>query len=685
MGFAAKTAATAGLVSAPVIALSEGVLRIMALARLKLAMGITVAIGVTATVAWVGAHREPRAFDRPKHANPRPNHEAPAVINSPTHEPSRSQPKAAAPYTGKEAGPLLAGRAFMSSAKNSQKNSTDRSPDGVPDSSRPAGDSIYADSRVQTQKPASAEAAKPEQVSRNERAVGEMLFAKEWVPNDPMSHGGDGLGPVYNDTSCVACHGLGSPGGAGPESKNVVIMTASPNGCGKETAPEVFHPGFGGSKSAVLHHYGTDPRYSSWRRGFPNTSSSNQPNHAAGRDEGSVQARINALKEQTAPERRLSSRSVNVPTMNGFTVRLSERNTPPLFGVGQIDKIPSEVLVAVAALQPEKTRGRVSRTREGRIGRFGWKGQVSSLHEFVRIACANELGLEVPGHSQAASPLAPLRKGKGVDLTDSECDALAAYVRALPAPVVVDPFGPMGTHEIREGRQLFAEIGCVACHAPMLGPVRGIYSDLLLHDLGSSLSDAGGGYGVPVPSSSSEAPTPQEWRTPPLWGFRDSGPYLHDGRAENLAEAIALHEGQGTESAHRFFSLSSRQRLRVEAFLKSLVAPWAAAAPGVVLAAEMESRIVEEEEKAPESVVRQSREKEANRAEQNWRETHRRRMQAEAAKRARIQIPIAQSLEKMGKITGAIAFYEEIVRQAAGTPEGRLAAERVAALSPQAR
>ena len=59
-----------------------------------------------------------------------------------------------------------------------------------------------------------------------------MLFAKEWVPNDPMSHGGDGLGPVYNETSCVACHGLGAPGGAGPESKNVVLVTATSTGCG---------------------------------------------------------------------------------------------------------------------------------------------------------------------------------------------------------------------------------------------------------------------------------------------------------------------------------------------------------------------------------------------------------------------------------------------------------------------
>jgi hypothetical protein len=56
--------------------------------------------------------------------------------------------------------------------------------------------------------------------------LGEELFNREWKPNDPRCHGGDGLGPVYNETSCVACHGLGGPGGAGPSEMNVQILSA---------------------------------------------------------------------------------------------------------------------------------------------------------------------------------------------------------------------------------------------------------------------------------------------------------------------------------------------------------------------------------------------------------------------------------------------------------------------------
>ena len=74
-------------------------------------------------------------------------------------------------------------------------------------------------------------------------------------------------------------------------------------------------------------------------------------------------------------------------------------------------------------------------------------------------------------------------------------------------------------------------------------------------------------------SAHPQGATRQEWRTPPLWGFRDSGPYLHDGRAQTLEQAVAMHGGQGAPSAQKFFELSPRERLQVEAFLKSLVAP----------------------------------------------------------------------------------------------------------------
>ncbi len=116
----------------------------------------------------------------------------------------------------------------------------------------------------------------------------------------------------------------------------------------------------------------------------------------------------------------------------------------------------------------------------------------------------------------------------------------------------------------------------VICHRPKIADVGGIYSDLLLHDMGPALSDSGSYHGISQLDFSNEGVRRREWRTPPLWGFRDSGPYLHDGRARNLEEAVALHGGEGEDSAKKFFKLIPDERLRVQAFLRSLAPPIAA-------------------------------------------------------------------------------------------------------------
>ena len=73
--------------------------------------------------------------------------------------------------------------------------------------------------------------------------------------------------------------------------------------------------------------------------------------------------------------------------------------------------------------------------------------------------------------------------------------------------------------------------------------------------------------------SSDLSTSPSEWRTPPLWGVADSAPYLHDGRAATLADAIKLHAGQASSSANRFARLSDVQKEELIAFLNTLRAP----------------------------------------------------------------------------------------------------------------
>src|SRR5262249_6589248 len=75
------------------------------------------------------------------------------------------------------------------------------------------------------------------------------------------------------------------------------------------------------------------------------------------------------------------------------------------------------------------------------------------------------------------------------------------------------------------------------------------------------------------PNSDGGSTSPSEWRTPPLWGVADSAPYLHDGRAATLAEAIKLHAGQAASSATRFTRLSEVQQEELVGFLNTLKAP----------------------------------------------------------------------------------------------------------------
>jgi len=348
-----------------------------------------------------------------------------------------------------------------------------------------------------------------------------------------------------------------------------------------------------------------------------------------------------------------------------ITAHIQARNTTPLFGAGLIDRVPDSVILQYAKSKKRfpEIKGRPATLAFARVGKFGWRANFASLLEFTENACVNELGLQSKSVPQAADATMPNYKNAAVDISDEAIGLMAQFVAALPAPTRAMPTDSQHAQQIALGENRFNAVGCVECHVRDLGPAQGIYSDLLLHDMGPRLYDyneaplyrkdyicdfeiktvanvsGGGGYhGSPQqtvfidvgkaflhdfrekPISSSErfvsdpvrlgreddestivgpatfrgtviaagqtallqrvlrskivpTRTSMEWRTPPLWGVRDSAPYMHDGRAETILEAIAMHDGEAMATRNRFFALSHSDQMALIAFLDSLVAP----------------------------------------------------------------------------------------------------------------
>jgi len=99
-----------------------------------------------------------------------------------------------------------------------------------------------------------------------------------------------------------------------------------------------------------------------------------------------------------------------------------------------------------------------------------------------------------------------------------------------------------------------------------------LFSDLRMHNMGQGLSDSVG-QGVDV---SGQKVSPSLFLSRPLWGVADTSPYLHDGRAFSLQEAIAMHKS--TDSVANpvievFNALSASDQKDVITFLETLTLP----------------------------------------------------------------------------------------------------------------
>lgn len=269
----------------------------------------------------------------------------------------------------------------------------------------------------------------------------------------------------------------------------------------------------------------------------------------------------------------------------GDDAMIGPRLAPPLVGLGLLEAIPEDTIVALAARAPVAgIRGKVNRVwdeSQGNtvLGRFGLKANHGSVREQVANAFFNDIGLSSPVYPEQNCP--PVQKvckeqmvaGKP-EITRLRLDATELYIRLLTVPVR----RRIEDSQVKRGEQLFAEARCAVCHVPELktGESAGLpqlsgqtirpYTDLLLHDMGDGLADG-------RPDFLAGA---AEWRTPPLWGIglsetvNGANAFLHDGRARNFTEAILWHGGEADVSREAFRDFPREDRSALIAFLGSL-------------------------------------------------------------------------------------------------------------------
>ena len=336
----------------------------------------------------------------------------------------------------------------------------------------------------------------------------------------------EGLGPTFNGRSCGECHNIPAVGGSG----TILEFRA-----GRRDADGNFDPLPGGSLFQLF----------------------SIPPH-------NCQEEIPAEANVVGP-----------------------RKSIPLFGAGLVDAIPDQTLTALADPNDDDGDGISGRVHwvldaasgSTRAGRFGWKAQQATLLSFCAEAYLEEMGItnelfpqeNAPnGDAERLEQCLPIRRVRRIeDVPDPftglrGIDNFEAFARLLAPP----PRGEI-TDAARRGEQVFAEIGCAACHVPVLAtgasanPVfdrrpAALYSDLLLHDIGT-------GDGIEQGDALGE-----EIRTPALWGLRVRRGLLHDGSAATTEEAILRHAQEASASRRSYLELSEPDAGALLEFLDSL-------------------------------------------------------------------------------------------------------------------
>lgn len=410
-------------------------------------------------------------------------------------------------------------------------------------------------------------------------SVGNSFFRSPWVIAPSTTTARDGLGPLFNTNACQNCHikdGRGHP--PTPDAANAVSMLV------RLSIPD--SPAY----ANVIEQLGVVPE--------PIYGGQFQDMAVPGvTPEGKVRVEYTPLpirfKDGTEVELRkpvLQFTQLGYGPMHPDT-RFSARVAPPMIGLGLLEAIPEEAILANAAAQAKENngiKGRVNRVWDDELqktvaGRFGWKAGQPNLNQQNVHAFSGDMGLTTSlrpfddcTDAQTACKQAP--NGDGPDGEPEVSDNILRLVLFYTRNLAVPARRGVNDEQVLAGKNLFFQAGCQSCHTPkyttaanaaepeLANQVIRPYSDLLLHDMGDGLAD----------HRSEFQASGRDWRTPPLWGIgltqAVSGhtQFLHDGRARNLLEAVLWHGGEAQQAQQQVLSFNAEQRAALLAFLSSL-------------------------------------------------------------------------------------------------------------------
>jgi len=390
---------------------------------------------------------------------------------------------------------------------------------------------------------------------------GDDAFSVTFVATPGLPN--SGLGPLFNNSSCEACHvgdGRGQPPAPGQPFLTMLfrasIPGADPNGgplpAGKfgGQLQLMAVPGFHPEAAAQVFYVDTFGRFGDGTR-------------------------------YTLQVPRYSFQGLLGPLPGNLLT--SPRVAPVNFGLGLLRAIPEASLRNAADPNDrdhDGISGRVNTVfdvivQQYVVGRFGWKANVGTLTQQAAGAFNGDMGITTaifPAENCEGEFTGCARHG--AEVNGQTVDDVAFYTATLGVPARRN----LNDQSAQLGEAVFFAAGCADCHTQtqFTGTLPGVpavsnqkihpYTDLLLHDMGPNLADNRPDFDA----------NGREFRTPPLWGVglvktvNGHTTFMHDGRARNLEEAVLWHGGEAANARERFKSFSATYRRALISFLQSL-------------------------------------------------------------------------------------------------------------------